>query len=394
MDANEDGLTLVEMMVALLVLGVVLSAMASVAINSLQSIQQSEQVVHSTQLGNEVLEEYLALPYDSLGHYSTSASEQFGADFEDEELVVFPDPEDEDDVEDQRVPPERNETRSGVEYTVETAVTWIDDPATDSAQDYKRITVLLSWERQGAERTARTQATRSPAPDDQPLTVTIEPDLMRLKGTGATDGAFTVTVVAREPQSAVSVEWDHREGGQAGERPLTTSDDLTWSVNVPENSSEARFANGNTLFYVEGRSKANETVSTTIGRALFVHDIQLLDLATDPNQIVVSPDGVCDGLDVSLRVVGAIASDPLTLTFEGAPEDEAIPFDAADSPVDGTLYHLELDSGDLPVEYGSAATSLEFDLDYWRSADPNIDAGAHEERNVSMTIEDVAECPA
>ena len=397
-DQNDDGLTLVEMMVALVVLGVVLTAMASVLITSMVSMQRSERVVHSTQLGNEVIEEYLALPYDLLGLYTTEATDHFGAaTFEGEQLVLFPDPSEEPDP--RVVPePERTVTRSGITYTVETAVTWIDDPATDVDQDYKRITVMLTWEHRGDVRTARTEGTRSPAPDEQPLTATIDPDVIKIDSNGSIDGSayrFDINVVAKEPQSAVRVRWTRRNGELSSWRLLESDHphDLTWSTRINESSVEARFANGGTLFEVEGTSAANEKVTTTIGRGVFLHDLEMPAdrLTVSPTTIWVHPDdGACDPLDVTMEVVGAVVSDPLSLTFDGDDDADAWPFSALTKLTDGARYHLEVPADDLPVAPGNDDDAeLRFELRLDRPVDPDDPEGDEIAKTVVMSVKDV-----
>lgn len=402
MNRNEDGLTLVEMMVALLVLGVVLAAMASVSIASMLSMQRSERVVDSTQLGNEVLEEVLALPFEVVGLYNTEATDHFGeVTFEGEDLVLFPDPTGD---RDERVPyPTRAVTRNDITFEVETAVTWVDDPATPDAQDYKRITVLLTWEIRGEVRTARTEATRSPDPEDQPLSVTVDPDVLEIRSDGAAED-FEVRVTAREPQSTVRVRWTKRDGTLAPWRDLTATDvhKLEWRRGITDNAEAARFANGGTLLEIEGTSAANEKVTTTIGRAVFLHPLALPAerLTTAPATIWVhANDGVCDPLEVNAEVIGALKSDPLTLTFEGETQADSHPFRAVAGLVDGAAYALEVAPEDVRVATDADGNpELRFELLLLRAVDPHDPDGAELRQAVVMeNVQELAEgepCPA
>jgi prepilin-type N-terminal cleavage/methylation domain-containing protein len=396
-DQNEDGLTLVEMMVALMVLGVVLTAMASVLMTSMVSMQRSERVVHSTQLGNEILEGYLALPYDVLGHYTTEATDHFGGStFEGESLVLFPDA----DTPDERVPSPTQPpiTRSGISYEVETAVTWVNDPDTAVDQDYKRITVMLTWEHRGDVRTSRTETTRAPAPDDQPLTASIEPDVIKIDENGTIAGSeyrFDIVVTAKEPQSAVRVRWTRRNGEKSDWRLLESDHPhrLVWEDTIRESSVQARFANGGTLFEVEGTSAANEKITTTIGRGVFLHDLEMPAdrLTVEPSTIWVHPDdGACEPLDITAEVVGAVVSDPLSLIFEGDDDADAWPFSALTKLTDGSRYHLEVPTEHLPVSYGNDEdATLRYDLQLLRAVDPDSPDGAELTKTVEMSVRDV-----
>lgn len=402
MNRNDDGLTLVEMMVALLVLGVVLTAMASVSIASMISMQRSERVVDSTQLGNEILEEVLALPFEVVGLYDTEATGHFGdITFEGEDLVLFPDPTGD---RDERVPyPTHTVTRNDITFEVETAVTWVDDPATPTDQDYKRITILLTWEVRGDERTARTEATRSPEPEEQPLAVTVAPDVLEIRSDGAAED-FEVSVTAREPQSTVRVRWTKRDGTLSPWRDLTATDvhKLEWRRSITDNAESARFANGGSLLEIEGTSAANEKVTTTIGRAVFLHPLALPAdrLTTAPDTIWVhADDGVCDPLEVHAEVIGALKSDPLTLTFEGETEADSHPFRAVSGLVDGAEYELEVAPEDVRVATDvDGNPELRFELLLLRAVDPHGPDGAELRQAVVMeNVQELAEgepCPA
>ena len=65
------------------------------------------------------------------------------------------------------LPSESITTPEGVAYTVTTNITWVDDtadgvaPADAQPSDYKRVTVILSWQARGATRTQRFDTNRS-----------------------------------------------------------------------------------------------------------------------------------------------------------------------------------------------------------------------------------------
>jgi prepilin-type N-terminal cleavage/methylation domain-containing protein len=368
---DEDGLTLVEMMVAMVVVGLVLMAMASVAIASMNSIQQSERTVLSTQLGNDLLEEYLAVRYEFLGLYQDEASAYFETtSFEGDDLVLFPEPIDRDD----RVPkPHDPITRDGVTFAVETAIVWEDDPGTEAAQDYKRVIVTLTWQHKGSDRTARVETLRTPDPDDQPLSVRLEPDVMDLEDDdlGKSQTNFSIHVTATEPQSAVKVSYLDRNGTKRTAQLSSTDPwDTEWTRTFDNNSTERRFTNGATLFEVTATSKSNEQETTTIGRALFLHPLSVPSnrLTATPSTLRVHPDtGVCSGLSVTTDIRGAVKSDPLTLSFEGDEPEDALPMESLAALTDGTRYGIDLDASELPVAHGQS--QLRFYLELDRAAD-------------------------
>lgn len=354
--AGEEGLTLVEMLVAIVVIGFVLMAMAGVAFASLRSVQTTERVTAATHLGGELLESYAALSYDELGLYSTAATTAFaGSTFDGAALVLFPDAL----TPDPRIPePERTIARNGVDYAVETAVVWVDDPATTTAQDYKRVVVTLSWTSAGSPQTTRVEALRAPGPTDQPLTVTVTPDIVELDDDGEQTTPLTVTIEAKEPQTTVTVDWLDRNGSSAG--PRTASPDAgnrTWTLLV----DDQEFANGATLFTVTGTvSGTTDQVVTTLGRGLFLQPLAFAASATTvtPGGVTYQPayDDVAgefctDIVRIETEVEGALLSDPVTLTIHpDAAAPTILPLTGDEVPTTrGTRFWVDVAVEDLDI---------------------------------------------
>jgi len=354
--ADEDGLTLVEMLVAIVVIGFVLMAMASVAFASLRSVQGTERITNATQLGNELLESYVALPYDDLGLYASAATTAFGGStFDGAALVLFPNAITPDD----RIPvPTQSITRSGVVYEVTTAVVWIDDPGTASAQDYKRILVTLTWQTAGETQTARVEALRAPGPTEQPLTVTVTPDIVDLDEDGYQTAPVTVTIEAKTPQTTVVVQWLDRDGNLAG--PSSASPDAgnrTWTLSITGN----RFGNGATLFTVTGTtSGTTEKEITTVGRGLFLQPLAFSVPATtvSPDAVTYQPAfGTSDGefctdlVRIETEVEGALLSDPVSLTIRPlADVPTVLPLTGDEVPTtSGTRFWVDVPVADLGI---------------------------------------------
>lgn len=371
MRENEDGLTLVEMLVALMVVAFAMMAMASVAITSLHAIQGSERTTRATAVGNEVLERLIAIDYDLVGLYEDEVS---GTMFEGEELVLLPAPTNRDE----RVArPAETVERDGIEYSIETAITWVDDPVDaegaadeDGAQDYKRIVADVTWEVRGDIRSRRVQTLRAPEPQDQMLNIVIEPDQVGLMDSnGKNSDKVFVTVFARVPQSSVKLEYVDRGQDDANpvEVPLGSSngDDTEWSTTFQPDNVRT-FANGETLFTITGTARDGAKESTTIGRGLFLHNLDVLviqdqDFADDADgtaafteqyDVSILPDGtLCNNsLEIYAHVRGGLVSDPVSAilhedgTPHGDPSTRLQPptvLRAMDewSPPDGARFH-------------------------------------------------------
>jgi prepilin-type N-terminal cleavage/methylation domain-containing protein len=146
-----DGLSLIEMLVALLLLGVILSAAAASLIQFMRTAADNERRVQATALMNSLHEEFQALPWREAVVYEGELQEVLDAGFpgltsgppwtfEGEELVTLPGP-----VEGQR----RTEvpavtlvptTSDGRDYEVIRFVTWSDRDA-----GIKRFTTIVQW---------------------------------------------------------------------------------------------------------------------------------------------------------------------------------------------------------------------------------------------------------
>jgi prepilin-type N-terminal cleavage/methylation domain-containing protein len=392
---DEDGLTLVEMLVALFVVALVLMAMASTSIASLSSISQSERVVRSTHLGSEVLEELVATPFEYLGLYQDEATAEFGPTgrFEGDDLVVFPNPTERDD----RVPlPREDVTRDGIPYEVSTAIVW--DDRGGASDSYKRLIVDLTWTVRGDTRTSRVESVVAATPEDQPLNVTVAPEVIALDDDGRNVDAFELEAVAIEPQSAVKVEWIARDGARP-EASMTTDDGgTTWRL--PFNALTRRFANGGTLFEVIATSSDGTRETTTIGRATFLQalDIDADSLDVEPSPLLHHPvDGLCSGFTMTVDVEGALLSDPLTSDLFGLDADEQ-PLEALEplgTLVDGTRYGATYDADELEV--APSDENITFELRIERAADlvdDRLQVVIPIDQLDSDGSEEVASCPA
>lgn len=134
--ADEAGVTVIEMMVAVFVLGLVLTAFLSVMTASFNSIRQNASMTRATALANEVLEEFRAVPWSRL------------SEFEECEMTT--------------------ETRDGHAYSVERCVEFVDAPQTESGtRDYALLKVHLEWNTSGRERDMSLESLRAPLPDEQ-----------------------------------------------------------------------------------------------------------------------------------------------------------------------------------------------------------------------------------
>ena len=222
LSADEQGFTLVEMMVAILLLAIIFSAMVTVIVTSLTSMQREEQRVRATQLAQEELERIRAIDWDCAAIDSTDSD--YAATYNGNTTVVL----DAAECSDTSIAPDPSPTVravDGIAYTLTRNVYWMDDPADDPAvgadpepQDYKEFAVDVAWTFRGEAYTYSNTSTRVPTAEEVPLSpvaapatfeitgLTIDPAVVDVNGSSQTTQGLTVTVTTSEDAASVSLE--------------------------------------------------------------------------------------------------------------------------------------------------------------------------------------------
>ena len=340
---DQQGMTLVEVMIALVIIGFVFTALASVLATSMRSVRGQESMTQATGAINDILEEAQRVEYDEAVLCSTEATAAFGATaFEGEDLVVSPHVCSEPD----RVRAERQVDRDGRTYEVRTAITWADDDGdgtgaadVDSTQDIKRVVVDVSWTTDGRTRTARNMAYRAPqyleqmvvaevVADDGSNFISITDDAV---DDGENDEDFTLRAFAGQKLQKVQVSWVDRTGFVES-HPMKEQADDVWEHSLGSNFGP--FANGGTVFTFAATA-ANGDTETVTARGLFLYDL----LAPLPgpssrviqNSFVYTPDNhpilriskadgaACPGQAMWIDVEGTVRSDLATATWLKGP---------------------------------------------------------------------------
>jgi prepilin-type N-terminal cleavage/methylation domain-containing protein len=173
---GEAGMTLAEVMVAILVLGVVLSGFAAAIMGSLRAINLSEREVRATSLAQQSVEEFQSIDWEAAGLYTnevTAAPTAWnGGDtltYDGDDLVLLPSPAA--DARLAQVPMPRSESVQGnVTYTVDRYITWVDGD-NDGTRETKRFTALVTWpDRSGGLRSLLAVGDRVPTQAEAPST--------------------------------------------------------------------------------------------------------------------------------------------------------------------------------------------------------------------------------
>ncbi len=215
---DDDGISLVEIMVAIVILGVAMSAFASTLVQSLATVTRDEQLVRANQFAADLLEGTRSLEWQHVGFYSNDPGYVATANDGAETVTLgatrpagSPAPR-----------PDSVVVRDGITYTVEMDVVWFDDPNHPPAplvdpdpHDYKELRVTLDWTAKGIAYETSSVSVRQPTTEEVPLTPVpnctpgtitdfdVSPDFVLVSASGNTLDDITVTVSTCTPVSQV-----------------------------------------------------------------------------------------------------------------------------------------------------------------------------------------------
>lgn len=285
---RDDGVSLVETLAALLIVGVVLMALAATTMSSIAAASGNERQSRASQVGNELLETLQGLPFDDVAFYSgdfagtpppgtviRAGTRPAGA----------------------RVPlPQGSEVVDGLTYQYVAGIVWTDDSSDGIScavsavsgcdadpTDYKQLSVRLSWSAGGRTRTLRFDGRRSHLlaaggvtpfkftsfvvrPADEATNPLAINQLLQQSTTGCGTSTpqryrlrvpLTVTVTVNRPAATASFN----ATGLPGALTLTSSDGgLTWTTTIPDTTC---FSEGTKTLTYQAQTSSGEAAQQT-----------------------------------------------------------------------------------------------------------------------------------
>lgn len=215
-DRGQAAFTLVEMIVAIFILGVLLAASASAFIGFSRQAAVNERRVQATALLNQLHEELQTIPWDQAALYEDELGPlvQLGADLavdpptlDGDSLVLLEPPDNSDCPIDKpecgRLPlvphTEQSLVIDGREYTVLQAVAWVDRNA-DGVGDVKQFTTAVTWSVLGGDHVETFQSQRAPTAAEvaivtppEVIQFSVTPDSPALAADGILDDELVIT---------------------------------------------------------------------------------------------------------------------------------------------------------------------------------------------------------
>lgn len=404
----EDGVSIVEVMLAMVVLSVVLAALASALVTSLHAVQRQERRTAAVAVSNEMMEGLQSRSFRAAALCTPDATSHFGGtDFEGEPLVL-----------DNSVCGTPEEivnptvvTRNGIDFTIERALTWNDDPGDstgaadpDTPQDLKRLVVDVSWDDLSGPQSARVSSYHADTAGEQ----IIQAEVVAVDGgrfvdidddaaaDGENDESFDLTLVSEEKLTSAKVEWVDRNGTPVLINLVSPdSQNLVWTRRLLANFGP--FANGNTLFTFTA-TFPDGTTDEIITRALFLYQLAYLDgsLTRNFDALLVHPtQGVCPGQTVQVDFEGLLRSDSVDGVWSKGPTLET-PFVSIDAPaavaVRGARFKIELQGNlnflDVARDVTDPSTTLKI------RATRAVDLAVFEVTSDPIPVLEVLACPA
>lgn len=312
----DAGITLIEMLVALLIMAVVFAALAAFLITSIAAQNSNELRTQAVQLAQQSVEEGRALPWELTGFYAddAAASSCGTGDGPGVSLAVPASPA----PKSTRVPTAGNKTVvvNGTTYTRTVCYRWIDDPgdnngagvdADGNTKDVKRIEVTLTWSVNGQARTYTATGLRAPtAAEVAPkvpgsaslfgiLSVTPPPSTANSAGIdndGLLTAPLTFTATTTTGVSIVQLRWTDANGTPKVRTLTSGASTTSWTTTL--NAGDGPFAPLLTTFYFAANSPTGEVSNQTTAVAFSTTpgSLTIDELKATPPSVDVSYSGM------------------------------------------------------------------------------------------------------
>lgn len=293
---DDGGFTLAEMMVAIFVVGFVLTAMAATLLTSLRATSSNERETRATAFAQQELEILQSVNWDFAGLYVDDIATadarwsdrlDSGGGFDGQELITIPGPSPAGDRVASVARPTSTIAATGTTYTIDRYLTWVDRTG-DGTVDTRRFTVVVTWGDREADRGITLTAERAPAQGDttstaggtRVLQMHVAPNPAQLDGDQELTGPVEIRVLLNQasPTSNELQYYTLVDGDTPGEQdwvlrtvdpsPLS-AEDLAATAEAPNTRfrfvipAGDRFVAGSQNLLYLGRDQANQPIEHT-----------------------------------------------------------------------------------------------------------------------------------
>lgn len=327
---SDAGMTLPEVLIALVILAIVSAALLSSLLVSVRVASAGQTRTVATQLAADQVEQQLALPYASLGFFANDAGYQgtvagettvnLGAT----RTVGSKAP----------MPQGAAQTVNGTAYTVTRSITWAADTSAGASSDgsgygYKRVRVTVTWSGPGAKTTTQealrsptvaevtppvggAAATPTPSPSPSPGAVAFvgQPAVspgQPLNGTGGLTQAMTLNAqTTSAPSQPVSLTYTNKSGTAVTVLLTGTVGNTTWNGTIAVGGGP--FTPGTNTFTFRATSSSGAVTTSVVTVLLTAPQAQPVDILPP----VIAPP-LCRGTDNRLLQGSTVTADVMNV---------------------------------------------------------------------------------
>lgn len=310
---SDAGISLVEVSVAIVIMGVVFAALGTFLITAMSQQRVNELKAQAVQLGNESIENGRALPWELAGFYADDA-QAASCGTTDGPVVSIDVPADP-AMRSSRVPTAGSSsvTVNGTQYTRTICYRWLDDDNdgtgaadTNGTEDVKRIEVSLAWQDKGATKTHVVQGLRAPTaaevaprsatglPTFGILSVTPDPATANAATIGMTGGLtapLSFTATTSTGVSTVQLRWTDADGSPQVRTLSVGATTTSWSITLPAGTGP--FAPVSTAFTFSAYASTGEvsTQNTTVSFSQNPGTLSITSITGSPDSIDIDSAG-------------------------------------------------------------------------------------------------------
>lgn len=367
---GDSGLSLVEMVVALVVIGIVLAALATALVAGMVAANTAEVRTRAVQLAAKYVEADQSVNWKFLGHRSTDLpSQEF---YNGESLVRLGADVDSTTVADVPVSGPVSVSYAGTQFNVSTYVTWAGSstsaPNNGSIYAAKKITIVISWAPRDGAHTLTTVAMRAPSRAEMapPLNATSPISItsatanpaQTLDATGRTSLPVVLTAITTQAATDVVATYHLADGTElqlplVGDAPMTT-----WAATLPAGTGPFSAGTLDITFTATAASGTQVTYAATLKLTAYVAPSLLL---SSPTALIGS--GAPSDAVLQTGDGGYVTAKPLVVSVQTntAPQSITASFPLSggtqSTPVtlawDGTAYSYTFPAGTGPVAAGN-----------------------------------------
>jgi hypothetical protein len=227
--------------------------------------------------------------------------------------------------------------RDGIAYDVAVGLTWVDDAVDgvgtsdqdSDVEDYKHVTVDLSWQNRGVTKQLHVEGRQAPNADDKGFLeiLTLEPKGVLLDSNFKNVTQVDIIAFTRRPAlNNVSAKFKDRNGTEITQLLTDGGGGTKWTGQIAAGSQA--FANGETVFTVTATAADDGEIGTVTDRVVFYQPLEITPpvLSQSPINVLGATGQLCSPLTLTVDVKGVTSADSVVASWENGPAEQSLVF--------------------------------------------------------------------